>query len=1067
MTKNLENFNHKISQEKWQRTWEEQGVFAFDEKSEKEKYYVLEMFPYPSGKIHMGHLRNYAIGDVIARFKAMKGYNVLHPMGFDSFGLPAENAALEHKIHPKEWTLENIKVMKQELKSIGLSVDWKRELATCLPDYFKHEQKIFIDFVKNGLAYQKESYVNWDPVDQTVLANEQVIDGRGWRSGALTQKKKLKQWFLKVSDFSEELLQDLKRLNGWDERVLSMQEKWIGKSEGLKLKFQLNFSKADKDKEKLTEIEVYTTRPDTIFGASFIAISSQHQLAVELGRKNSKIQEFIDECNSENYDNEETKNDAPEQEKRGIFTDLKVNHPFKEGEKLGVYIANFVLMDYGTGAVFGCPAHDQRDFDFATKYDLPIKKVVNNYEEPAFETQRLVIRKVEEKDFKNLLKLNKENSNHKFTPDNNNDEENSIENVTKKQIEQAKKDAQKGYFKFVIFDKKNNFIGEMNFCPDQYLSGGDVGDELFYKKSDIDFGYAILKEFQGQGFATEAAKAVIDFAFTTNNSLERLIAASHPQNEKSKNVLERCGFNYIDDFEIDDDKLKAIWSVFELKKEDFVPFEANSGNGKIINSEFLNDLSIDEAKSKIIKLAEEKNIGTRQVNYRLRDWGVSRQRYWGCPIPILYLENGEVVPEKEENLPVELPEDINFDGQGNPLAKHESWQNTSYVDENGIEHKARRETDTFDTFFESSWYFLRYISAPDNKPFDSDLVNKFMPVDKYIGGVEHAVLHLLYARFFVKALKKCGYLNFDEPFKNLLTQGMVCHQTFKDEDGKWVLPSDVTQKDGEYFHIETGKKISAGRSEKMSKSKKNVVEPAGIIRDYGADTARLFMLSDSPVDRDLQWLESGIDGSWKYVNRIWKLVCGFENEIGNDSLQSLAQENYEFYEEKSLNSLTSEAQKIIKLAHKTISSCEIHLENNNFNSAIAKIREFSNALEKFTPKDHEGNKAKYFTLKTLILLISPFMPHLAESCFEKMNQKDLVAKSKFPNFNPDLIKEDQVKIAVQVNGKLRGLIEVKKDEDKKIVEDLARNEEKTSNFIGGKSVRKAIIVPNKLVNFVI
>ncbi len=859
MSEVLKNYNHKASESKWQERWEESGCFKFDENSKKEKYYVLEMFPYPSGKIHMGHLRNYAIGDVVSRYKKMKSYNVLHPMGFDSFGLPAENAALEHQIHPKEWTLKNIEVMKKELKSIGLSIDWSRELATCLPDYYKHEQKIFLDFVKNGLAYQKESFVNWDPIDQTVLANEQVIDGRGWRSGALVEKKKLKQWFLKVSDFSQELLDELKNLKGWDERVLLMQEKWIGRSEGCSINFAIEGGDS-------SHIEVYTTRPETLFGASFIGVAANHPVALDLAKTDEGAKKFIEKCNKDCASEEA----LGKQEKEGYNTGLKVSHPFDSSIKLDVYIANFVLMDYGTGAIFACPAHDERDFDFATKYNLPIKNVV---------------------------------------------------------------------------DAKDQF---------------------------------------------------------------------------------------------------------------------DSQNGAMINSGFLDGLSVKDAKKLIIDKIEEGGFGKRQVNFKLRDWGVSRQRYWGCPIPMLYLEDGSVVCEEEENLPVELPGDVVFDGQGSPLAKHESWKNTTYKGQ-----KATREVDTFDTFFESSWYFLRYISPLKDRAFDKDAVNKFMPVDQYIGGVEHAVLHLLYARFFVKALKKCGYLDFDEPFKNLLTQGMVCHKTYKDEDGSWVMPSEVTiNSDGELISCTSKKKVKEGRSEKMSKSKKNVVEPSLIIDAYGADTARLFMLSDSPVNRDLEWSDSGIDGCWKYVNRVWKLVAGLaQNNLYKENQSEISKIKLEDFEEN--QQLTDTQQNIIKLTHKSICEAGKEFERMGFNVAIAKIREFSNALEKFNVQNIEDLKVKYVAISNLILLIAPIMPHLSEECAVELGIKGLVCEKSFPKFNEKFTKEDKVKIAVQVKSKMRAVIEVDKSLSQEEIEVLAKQEENVARHLEGASIKKVIFVKDRLLNFVV
>jgi leucyl-tRNA synthetase len=857
----MSNYNHKISEKKWQKIWQEKEIFKFDEKSQKEKYYVLEMFPYPSGKIHAGHLRNYTIGDAVARFKKLQGFNVLHPMGFDAFGLPAENAAIEKKIHPKNWTLQNVASMSDDLKSIGLSLDWSREEITCLPSYFKHEQKIFLDFYKAGLAYQKESFVNWDPIDQTVLANEQVIDGRGWRSGALVEKRKLKQWFLRVSEFSEELLSELKNLTGWDERVVSMQEKWIGKSEGLLIDFILseeskNIAKINqKNSSEFDVIKVYTTRADTIFGASFLAISANHPISQKLAEENIDIQNFIVECNKTAVD-EQT---FEKQEKKGIKTDLKVIHPFDENRLIDVYIANFVLMDYGTGAVFGCPAHDERDFEFAKKYNLPILQVVESL----------------------------------------------------------------------------------------------------------------------------------------------------------------------------DDKLPFL------------------DDGKIINSQFLNDLSIAEAKEKVFEILSAKNQASKKINYRLRDWGISRQRYWGCPIPILYLEDGSVVAAEEDQLPVELPDDIDFSDaskSGNPLANHPTWKYTTYTDKNGKTHKAIRETDTFDTFFESSWYFLRFASRPQDSAFDRAQVNKILPVDQYIGGVEHAVLHLLYSRFFTKALKKCGYLDFDEPFKNLTTQGMVCHQTYKDKiTDKWLTPAEAAERNPQ--------EVLIGRSEKMSKSKKNTVELNHIIESYGADTARLFTLSDSPVSRDLEWSEAGIDGAWKYINRVWRLFENFTSQFKSIDFAEI---------DSSINQ-----HPITKLTHKTIAAVENEFEKMSFNRAIAKIREFTNSLEKFEVKSEEDKKIMAFALKNLAILISPITPHLAEESWQLMKNNKLVCQQDFPKFDESLIIEDQLSIAIQINGKLRAVIEVKKDLEKNLIEKLALENDNIQKHIEGKEVKKVIYVPSKLINILV
>ena len=867
----IENYNHRSSEKKWQKIWQEKQIFKFDENSLKEKYYVLEMFPYPSGKLHMGHLRNYAIGDVIARFKKMLGFNVLHPLGFDAFGLPAENAALKNKIHPSIWTYSNIENMRKELKSIGLAIDWDREVITCSPQYYKHEQKIFIDFYKNNLAYQKESFVNWDPIDQTVLANEQVIDGRGWRSGALVEKKKLKQWFLRVSDFSEELLSELKNLHGWDERVLSMQEKWIGKSEGLLIDFKINNSANNPNKE----IQIYTTRHDTLFGASFIAISANHQIAIDLAKEDPEIREFIAKCNK-NAVNEQT---IEKQEKIGIKTKIQVIHPFEDNWFLDVYIANFVLSEYGSGALFGCPAHDQRDFEFAKKYNLAIRQVVS-----------------------------------------------------------------------------------------------------------------------ADGLESELSEAFL-------------------------------------------------------------------GDGIMINSQFLNGLEVKKAKEKAAEILISKKQAVAKTNYRLRDWGISRQRYWGCPIPVVYLKDGSVVPVEEKDLPVTLPEDVTFDGKGNPLANHKSWKYTSYKGQEAI-----RETDSFDTFFESSWYFLRYISQPEDSAFKKELVNKFMPVDQYIGGVEHAVLHLLYARFFTKALKKCGYLDIDEPFKNLLTQGMVCHKTFKSKSGEFLEPKEVIEiSSNKYIHHQTKEEVLAGRSEKMSKSKKNVIEPAPIIEAYGADAARLFILSDSPAGRDFDWSDAGVEGAWKYINRLWKLVNIF---INSNNQPDKAKEE-DFSNEDFVNSLNKKQSEIIKLTHKSIAAIKEDYEKMAFNRAIAKIREFSNTLEDYILPENEfkteiDQKIKYFTLTNLVIFILPIMPHLAEELWQKLGyQGNLSQDAKFPEFNSKLTAENEVNIAVQINGKLRTLITMPKGSNKAMIEKIALENETVKKFIADKNIKKIIIIIDKLINLVV
>jgi len=1015
------NYNHKLAEKKWQQVWEAKNTFKFDENSQREKYYVLEMFPYPSGKIHMGHLRNYAIGDALARFKKLQGFNVLHPMGFDAFGLPAENAALEHKIHPQTWTLSNIENMRKELKSIGLSIDWSREVATCLPNYYKHEQKIFLDFVKHGLAYQKESFVNWDPIDQTVLANEQVVDGRGWRSGALVEKKKLKQWFLKVSDFSQELLDELKNLPGWDERVLTMQEKWIGRSEGLVIDFKIY----DLRITNYEFIQVYTTRPDTLFGASFIAISPNHPIAQELAKNNSEIKNFIEECNRSAVD-EQT---IEKQEKKGLRLNLEVEHPFDKNWKLPVYIANFVLMDYGTGAVFGCPAHDARDFEFAKKYDLPIKRVVAEFSKFLGETDVV--------DFTNpeihalIAKLKSEN---------------------KDEVDYVK-----AAFHFV----RDEILHPMDYEKTLPQAPHLKASEVLQNKLGFAFGKCALlcAILRGHGIICGFSNQLLmlDEDVSDKKIIHPLVAIYlksqkkwirlDPRGKGAEFSLEkeiipypaRSEFGEINDLGIYPNFSKAVYELYKKSKTNAEILEnlfaeteneisaVEDDEGVIMNSKFLDGKTSTEAKEEVAQMLEKQGVAQRKVNYRLRDWGVSRQRYWGCPIPMLYLEDGSVVPVPEDQLPVELPQDVEFKGTGNPLAQHPTWKYTTYKGQ-----KAIRETDTFDTFFESSWYFLRYISQPENKAFERDLVNKFMPVDQYIGGVEHAVLHLLYARFFTKALKKCGYLDVSEPFKALLTQGMVCHATYKDKaTGKWIFPSEALEKPAD--------EVIVGRSEKMSKSKKNTVEPLHIVESYGADVARLFMLSDTPPQRDLEWSESGIDGAWKYVNRLWRLLQNREEKVNEKADAEL-----------------------LRLAHKTISAVKDEYEKMGFNRAIAKIREFSNALEKFDGSNSAMKKA----LDILVILISPIMPHLAEEMWAALGNKGLVVDQNFPQFDEKLIAEEEVGVAVQVAGKLRAVIQMPKGTAKEEMEKQAFANENVKKFTEGKEIKKVIIVPDKLVNIV-
>ena len=855
-------FNHQIIEKKWQEIWQKEQVFCFNLQKDLPKYYVLEMFPYPSGKIHMGHLRNYTIGDVVARNKKQLGFNVLHPMGFDAFGLPAENAALEYGFHPKDWTLQNISIMKQELQSIGLALDWSRQIITCLPDYYKHEQEIFLKFFENGLAYQKESLVNWDPIDNTVLANEQVIDGKGWRSGAVVEKKKLKQWFLKVSDFACDLLHELTNLNGWDERVLSMQEKWIGKSTGLLLNFAIK-----NNQHNISQIQVYTTRPETIFGASFIGISPNHILAEELAKNNHDIAKFIATCNTSST----SEQDLEKQEKIGINTGLVAINPANQQE-IPVFIANFILLEYGTGAIFACPAHDERDFEFATKYNLPITQVVQN------------------------------------------------------------------------------------------------------------------------------------------NNLE----------------------------------------------EQTLPYCQSEGN--LINSGFLDGLTCQEAKEKINQYFVGLGIAELKTNYRIRDWGISRQRYWGCPIPILYLPDGSVVGVPANQLPVELPCDIDFSKSGNPLANHPTWKYTTYTDSSGKTHQAIRETDTFDTFFESSWYFLRFASPSPNKPFDSQEIAQILPVDQYIGGVEHAVLHLLYARFFVKALKKCGYLDLTEPFSHLLTQGMVCHVTYQNQQKKWLHPKQIDFSQNPPLEIATKKPVVVGRFEKMSKSKKNVVEPAEIIEQYGADTARLFMMSDSPVARDLDWSNAGIEGCFRYLSRLFKLYESFLPHLPAKIV---------YFDSKNSQNFNETQQQLLSLIHKTVFAVKFQYEKMLFNSAIAKIREFSNYLEKFSINNDLDASLMAFALETLLILLNPIVPHLTEELWQMFGKKTLLANQSFVLYDEALLQNSTIKIAVQVNSKLRAVLDVDSEITNADLEQLCLNNVNVAKFLANNVIKKTIIVPKKLVNFLI
>jgi len=844
----IERYNFRETESKWQKIWEENHVNKTGTTAPKGKYYVLEMFPYPSGNIHMGHVRNYTLGDIAARFKRANGYDVLHPMGWDAFGLPAENAAIERNVHPSEWTYKNIATMREQLKSIGLSYDWEHELATCDADYYKHEQKFFLDFLKNGIAYRKESYVNWDPIDNTVLANEQVIDGKGWRSGAFVEQRKLSQWFLRITDFAEDLLQGLDSLTGWPDKVRIMQERWIGKSSGARLKLEIV--------GETTPLEVFTTRPDTLFGMSFCAISPHHPIAERLKAENPALAAFIEEC-AKTGTSEEALEKA---EKKGFDTGLKIQHPFRDTQH-PLFVANFVLMEYGTGAVFGCPAHDERDFEFAKKYHLPILPVV----EP----------------------------------------------------------------------------------------------------TDIKVG--------------------MTFPYT--------------------------------------------------------------GAGTLINSDFLNGLSIEEAKEKAIAALVEAGKGEKTISYRLRDWGVSRQRYWGCPIPVIYCDDCGVVPVPEADLPVKLPEDVTFDRSGNPLDHHPTWKHVSCPT---CKKPATRETDTFDTFFESSWYFARFCSPKAQPPFD-ERVNHFLPVDKYIGGVEHAVLHLLYARFFTRALKQCGYLNVEEPFKGLMTQGMVCHETYKDHNNRWLYPEDVVKQDGKLAKDKYGRPVSVGRSEKMSKSKRNVVDPKAIMQSYGADTARLFMMSDSPPERDLEWTEAGIEGAWRYINKLWKLLLSLK-----PLFEKTLAEPIEFSEE---------ALALRRKTHLTVKDISQDIEHFRFNKAVARIRELSNAMT-LEAGTADNDFAMKEAAEKLIHLIHPFIPHFAEEIWQQLGADDRLYQRAWCSYEEKFCIAEEITIAVQVNGKLRATLQCPADVDNAELEKQALALKNVQEFTHGKIIKKVIVVAGKIVNVV-
>ncbi|MBW7835106.1 MAG: leucine--tRNA ligase [Sphingomonadales bacterium] len=850
----MTRYNARATEIKWQKIWQERHSFATPADRTRPKYYVLEMFPYPSGRIHMGHVRNYAMGDVMARFRRAQGFNVLHPMGWDAFGMPAENAAFENKTHPARWTYQNIDNMRRQLQDLGLALDWDREFATCDPSYYRHEQAMFLDFLADGLVYRKESWVNWDPVDMTVLANEQVIDGRGWRSGALVERRKLSQWFLKITAYAEELLSALHSLERWPAKVRLMQENWIGRSEGARLLFDLKAAPAGCE-----QLEIYTTRPDTIFGASFCAIAADHPLAAALAAHDPKLAAFIAECRQTG-----TSEEALEKaEKRGHRTAVEAVHPFDPNWRLPVFVANFVLMEYGSGAIFGCPAHDQRDLEFARKYELPVLPVV-------------------------------------------------------------------------------------------------------------------------------IPEGIDPAAFTIG----------------------------------DDAYVEA---------------------GRIANSRFLDGMSVEDAKAEVTRRAEAGGFGSRTVNYRLRDWGVSRQRYWGCPIPIIHCPSCGIVPVPKQHLPVTLPDDVTFDKPGNPLEHHPTWK---HVDCPQCGAKATRETDTFDTFIDSSWYFARFCSPHAETPFEREAAEYWLPVDQYIGGVEHAILHLLYSRFFTRAMKRVGLISLDEPFAGLFTQGMVCHETYRAPNGDYLLPDQVARDDGGVVRVAaTGESVSVGRSEKMSKSKKNVVDPSVIIDTYGADTARWFTLSDSPPERDLEWTTQGIEGAWRFTQRLWRLVITLHDNAAGAATGA-----------------SGDGLGLRRATHKTIALVTKAIEDFHFNRAVAHLYEYVNTLSALKPDENAA--AVREALDTLIILIGPMMPHLSEELWQLLGHDTLAIDAPWPKADRALLADDTVTIAVQVQGKLRDTIEAPKDAPRDALEAQVLALEKVQRALDGKAVKKVIVVPNRIVNVV-
>jgi leucyl-tRNA synthetase len=891
-----DRYNASDAEARWQKIWDERGIFQTRNDDPRPKYYVLEMFPYPSGRIHMGHVRNYTMGDVVARVKRAMGLNVLHPMGWDAFGMPAENAAMERKVHPKAWTYDNIAAMKTQLKSMGLSLDWSREIATCDPAYYKHQQKMFLDFLRAGLVERKKSKVNWDPVDQTVLANEQVIDDRGWRSGALVEQRELTQWFFAITKFAAPLLGALDQLDRWPDKVRLMQKNWIGRSEGLLVRFALDPASTPNGE---AELEVFTTRPDTLFGAKFMALAPDHPLAATAAQHNPALAEFIEQCKHRGTAAAEIET----AEKLGFDTGIRACHPFDAAWKLPVYVANFIVMEYGTGAIFGCPAHDQRDLDFVNKYGLGNVPVVLP---PGVDPKTFVI--------------------------------------------------------------------------------------------------------------TDAAY---------------------------------------------------------------------DGDGTMINSRFLNGMTSAAAKEEVARRLERERrsnrpVAERQINYRLRDWGISRQRYWGCPIPIIHCARCGAVPVPEKDLPVTLPEDVTFDRPGNPLDHHPTWKHVACPQ---CGAPARRETDTMDTFVDSSWYFERFTDPwIENAPTDRPMVDAWMPVDQYIGGIEHAILHLLYSRFFTRAMRQTGHIGLDEPFAGLFTQGMVVHETYRRADGEWAAPAEVkVEADGDTRRAvltATGEAVEIGPIEKMSKSKRNTVDPDDIIETYGADVARWFMLSDSPPDRDVNWTEKGVQGAWRFAQRLWRLV----GEAAEMAQSAPAERPGRFSEE---------ALALRKAAHRALARVTDDIEKLHFNVCVAHIYEFANVLNaiigdigaqsgapngaqtgvKLQPQatsmaPPDLRWALREAVNILVQLFHPMMPHLAEECWALLGHDQLVAQAPWPQLERALLVEATITLPIQINGKKRADVTVPREATNTEIEAAVLALDAVKKALEGKRPKKVIIVPGRIVNVV-